>query len=363
MVFRRPQSTLRIYFFIFWAGLIFLPAVSSGDEAGATKLPFYSSNSIVAVVDGEPIKFDELKDAGIQQTLVRLYKQRDSILKQKILDRVIKNHPELGRIKVPRVDEKDVRKFYQNTPGVKEIGPFEQMAPEIRQFIKISLRQKYVDKIYQQAIGKGWVVNYLTPPNDFRVIAIVGSAALMFPPENDREKRQVFFLEYSDFQCPFCKRVQGAIAKLRKQYSRTVQFAYRHFPLPFHTEAGKMAEAAECARDQGRFWEMQSLLYKKELASINGSQASDLARQAGVRDLNSFQDCWAKRKYRQRVEDDVKEGASIGVQGTPSFIIGVYDPGKDAISGEMLSGALEEAKFVEVIEKFLKIAKNESDRE
>ena len=124
-----------------------------------------------------------------------------------------------------------------------------------------------------------------------------------------------------------------------------------------------MAEAAECARDQGRFWEMQSLLYKKELASINESQASELARQVGVRDLNSFQDCWDKRKYRQRVEDDVKEGGSIGVQGTPSFIIGIYDPGKDAISGEMLSGALQEAKFVKVIEKFLNIAKNESDRE
>ena len=224
-----------------------------------------------------------------------------------------------------------------------------------------SLRQKYTDKIYQQAIYKGWVVNYLVPPNDFHVVATVGSAALKFAPKKDQTKREVFFLEYSDFQCPVCKRVQGAITKLRKQYFQTVQFGYRHFPLPFHTEAGKMAEAAECARDQGKFWEMQGLLYQKELSSLSASQASELAFQAGVKNLNSFQDCFDNRKYQQRVQNDVDEGGSIGIQGTPTFVIGLYNPKTGAVSGEMLSGALKEAKFIKVIEKFLTIAKNENN--
>ncbi|NIP99362.1 MAG: thioredoxin domain-containing protein, partial [Nitrospinaceae bacterium] len=74
--------------------------------------------------------------------------------------------------------------------------------------------------------------------------------------------RKVFVLEYSDFQCPFCRRVQPTLKKLRKRYASKVQFGYRHFPLPFHKQAVRLAEAVECARDQGRFWEFQDILYR-----------------------------------------------------------------------------------------------------
>jgi protein-disulfide isomerase len=337
-------------------GFIIPPNISSGDESN--KSPVYSNNPIVAIVDGEAIKVDDLKNAGLQEMMVGLHKRQESILKKQIIDRVLISHPELKSIPERSLDEKSVRNFYDSTPGVKTMGPYEKVAPEIRQFLKATIRQSYVDRVYQEAVKKGWVKNYLTPPNDFNVVASVGTAALKF--EKGETQRTVFFLEYSDFQCPFCKRVQGAIDNLRAKYFKTVQFGYRHFPLPFHTQAGKMAEAAECARDQGRFWEMQSLLYQKELSSINNSVATKLAKEVGVKDIGTFNSCWENRKYQKRVENDIQEGGSIGIQGTPTFIIGVYDHETGAVSGEMMSGALEEAKFTQSIEKFLTIAKNDS---
>jgi len=337
-------------------GLSILPINSSGDEN--KNLPIYSNNPIVAVVDGEAIKVDDLKNAGLQEMMVGLHKRQEAILKQQIVDRVLKNHPELNKIPQPELGKESVRNFYDSTPGVKNMGPFEKVAPEIRQFLEATIRQSYVDRVHQEAVKNGWVKNYLTPPNDFNVVASIGTAALKFEP--GKKKRELFFLEYSDFQCPFCQRVQGAINNLRAKYFETVQFGYRHFPLPFHTQAGKMAEAAECARDQGRFWEMQSLLYQKALSSIDNSVATKLAKEVGVKDISSFNSCWKSRKYQKRVENDIQEGGSIGIQGTPTFIIGVYDPETGAVSGEMMSGALEEAKFTQTIEKFLTLAKNES---
>ena len=350
----QTHSILRMFFLMLAIGLVIQPINSSGDEN--KNHPVYSNNPIVAIVDGETIKIDDLKNAGLQEMMVGVHKRQEAILKQKILERVIQNHPELKSIPERELDEESVRTFYDSTPGVKTMGPYEKVAPEIRQFLKATIRKSYVDRVYQEAEKKGWVKSYLTPPNDFNVVASIGTAALRF--ETGKKKREVFFLEYSDFQCPFCKRVQGAIDNLRTKYFETVQFGYRHFPLPFHTQAGKMAEAAECARDQGRFWEMQSLLYQKELSSINKSVATNLAKEVGVKDIGSFNSCWENRKYQKRVENDIQEGGSIGIQGTPTFIIGVYDPDTGAVSGEMMSGALEEAKFTQSIEKFLTLAKN-----
>ena len=119
-----------------------------------------------------------------------------------------------------------------------------------------------------------------------------------------------------------------------------------------------MAEAVECARDQGRFWEFQSHLYNNSESSFNKNQLMKTARKVGVKDLKSFQTCWEGGKYQKRVLQDIEDGARIGIQGTPTFIIGLYNPGDGTVSGEMFSGAVLEEKFIDVIEKFLTLAKN-----
>jgi protein-disulfide isomerase len=180
--------------------------------------------------------------------------------------------------------------------------------------------------------------------------------------EDAKISRKVFLLEYSDFQCPFCKRVQSTLKKLRKNYSEKVQFGYRHFPLPFHKEATFLAEAVECARDQNKFWEMQSVLYDidDETFVLSEVELVKLAKKAGVKNLKDFQTCAQKRKYKSRVTEDIRAGARLGIQGTPTFILGIYDLENGTVSGEMFSGAVSNEKFVEVIEKYLSLSRAEA---
>lgn len=307
------------------------------------------------MVGSEPIWLDDLKNPSIHEAMVRLFEMQKSLLKQKIFQMLAKKHPEIIAEKLPEVTNKHLVRFYETTPGIKELGSFDQMEEDIRTYLEKIQKESYFERMYQKAIQRGWVVDYLKAPNDFRLVAQVGSAMPWFDEENGENFRQVYVLEFSDFQCPFCKRVQGTLTKLRKRYSNDVQFVYRHFPLPFHEQAKTLAEAVECARDQGRFWELQSLIYKSEPVELESDIVLDLAKQAGVKNLKAFKYCLEEGKYQERVSQDIQEGLKLGFQGTPTFIIGLHDAKSSTVTGEMFSGAVPEEKFVATIEKFISL--------
>lgn len=314
--------------------------------------PIYSNNPIVAEVDGEPIYLDDLKHVRIQEALNQLHEMQTRALKEKILDKLVEKHPELTTEQVPIVTEVEIKKFYDGNPGIKEMGSLKKVSSEIRDYLEKSFRQVHIEQQYQNAVRQGLAKVHLTPPNDFHLVAGVGTA-MLWAEENGSSNRRVFVLEYSDFQCPFCKRVQSTLENLRKTYSEEVQFGYRHFPLPFHKEAKVLAQAVECARDQNKFWELQELFYSNISDSANDAEIMKLAKLAGVKDIPAFELCWRKGKYNQRIQNDIREGVELGIQGTPTFILGAYDPESKTVSGKMFSGAVSEEKFVRVIEKFL----------
>lgn len=315
----------------------------------------YSNNPAVAVVDGEPIALDDLKNSKVQEAMVQLHEMQKEILRQKALAKLAKNHPELQKEKAPRVTQEDIVQFYNKTPGMKELGRLEQVEGEIRQYLEKVFKDSFYENQYQAAVEKGWIVDYFEPPNDFQLVARTGGAVLWLE-ENEENPRKVFLLEYSDFQCPFCKRVQATLNKLRQRYNEKVQFGYRHFPLPFHKEARDLAEAVECARDQGRFWELQASFYEAAPAVIHKSDVPKYAEEAGVKNMSAFQTCFKKGKYRNKVLQDLQEGFKLGIQGTPAFVIGVYNQKKSTITGEMFSGAVSEENFVRKIEKYISLS-------
>lgn len=328
-------------------------------EVFAGSTPVYSNNPIAAEVDGVPIYLDELKHIRIQEALKQLHEMQTRALKEKILDKLAEKHPGSFEVKPPKVTETEIKKFYDSNPGIKELGNLSQVSGEIRDYLEKSFQQVHVERQYQNAVKQGWVKVYLKPPNDFRLVAGVGTA-MVWAAEKGPSTRRVFVLEYSDFQCPFCKRVQSTLAKLRKKYYNEVQFGYRHFPLPFHKEAKSLSQAVECARDQNKFWQLQDLFYKNISSSASDNEILDLARLAGVENIREFESCWRDGKYAERVQNDIREGAELGIQGTPTFILGAYDPESRTVSGEMFSGAVSEEKFVSVIEKYLSSTRTEA---
>lgn len=143
----------------------------------------------------------------------------------------------------------------------------------------------------------------------------------------------VVIVEYSDFQCPFCSRAQPTIQQIESTYGDDVAIVYRHFPLSFHPEAQKSAEASECAAEQGKFWEMHDKLFEnQEILSIPNYKT--WATEIGI-DTAKFNDCLDSGKYAAKIQEDFNEGQQLGVRGTPGFFI----------NGKPLSGAQPFAAF------------------
>lgn len=148
----------------------------------------------------------------------------------------------------------------------------------------------------------------------------------------------VTMVEFTDYQCGFCRRFHVAtFPELRKKYIDTgkVRFLSRDLPLEMHSNAFRAAEAARCAGDQGRYWEMRDVL----ISNSNRLGPEDLAGYAQQLKLNipEFRACLDKGKYKDAIERDKTEAASLKIGGTPSFIIGRSTP--DGVEGEVVVGA------------------------
>jgi protein-disulfide isomerase len=137
---------------------------------------------------------------------------------------------------------------------------------------------------------------------------------------------KITLIEYSDFECPFCKTFAPTIKDLLTTYGDKIRLVYRHYPLPFHANAQKEAEASECVANIGgndAFWKFSDIIYERTTANGTGfalSQLGPAAAEVGV-DQQQFQSCLDSGKYEKLVKDAVTEGSAAGVQGTPSTFI------------------------------------------
>ncbi|MFY9532044.1 MAG: thioredoxin domain-containing protein [Candidatus Acidiferrales bacterium] len=157
----------------------------------------------------------------------------------------------------------------------------------------------------------------------------------------------IIIVEFSDFQCPFCRKVQPTLKNLLAKYEGKVSLAYRDFPLrEIHPEAQLVAESSRCAGEQGRFWEYHDLLFTSS-GRLNRDGLVELARSLNL-DEKQFDSCVSSGKYTTQIERDLQDGISAGVRGTPGFFI----------NGILLSGAQSEAKFERIIEAQLNAGKD-----
>ncbi|NIP99363.1 MAG: hypothetical protein GWM98_02230, partial [Nitrospinaceae bacterium] len=110
-----------------------LPGASGADPIQAKT---YTNNPVVAVVEGEPIMMEDLKNARIHDAMDQLHKMQVRALKEKVVESLAKKHPDFKLNDAPKVTPRDVANFYRNTPGVKELGTFAQMREEIRDYLQ-----------------------------------------------------------------------------------------------------------------------------------------------------------------------------------------------------------------------------------
>ncbi|MEO5331448.1 MAG: thioredoxin domain-containing protein [Magnetococcus sp. YQC-5] len=164
-------------------------------------------------------------------------------------------------------------------------------------------------------------------------------------------KAPVTIIEFSDFECPYCRRAQNVLKKVQETYGNKVRMVFRHYPLPFHAKAPKASEAAQCAADQGKFWPMHDVLFA-EKTSLEVPELKKQAKTLGL-EQEPFDTCLDSGKHAARVTADLTDGKKLGVTGTPTFFI----------NGIRLVGAQPFEKFKSVIDDELKTKEKEKEKE
>lgn len=211
--------------------------------------------------------------------------------------------------------------------------------------------QKDIQAIKDIASGK-------KPPLENVLISLDGSHSI------GEESAPVTVVEFADYQCPFCGRhAATTYGELLADYVKTgkVRYIYKDFPLErLHPFAFKAAEAAQCAGEQGRYWEMHDRLFKNQDALT----PSDLKAYGVALELDTvkYQQCLDSDKYATTIRSSLQEGQKYGVTGTPSFFFGTYDAEQSKVKAiSAFSGAQPYPNFQKAIDAILNPPKEDDE--
>jgi protein-disulfide isomerase len=193
------------------------------------------------------------------------------------------------------------------------------------------------------------------PPPEKKTVAAPDANS----PSKGNDKAKVVMEIFSDFQCPFCGKVEPTIAQVEKAYGDKIRIVWRHKPLPMHADAPLASEAAqEVYKQKGKeaFWKFHDTLFSKQGTpdGLKRPALESYAEQAGV-DMAKFRQALDSNAHKAFVESESKVADAAGINGTPAFVIGSIDKGQ--INGYFINGAQAFGKFKKVIEKALKEAK------
>jgi protein-disulfide isomerase len=162
----------------------------------------------------------------------------------------------------------------------------------------------------------------------------------------DLAKAKIALVEYSDYECPFCKSFHPTLQDVVKKYGTDVAWIYRYFPLSFHQNAEKEAEAAECVAQLGgntAFWNFSDKIYERTTSNGLGfalTALGPLAKEVGV-DQKKFQACLDSGKNAKLVADEQAGGEAAGISGTPGTIIITKDGKTDMVNGAQSLSTVE----------------------
>jgi protein-disulfide isomerase len=317
----------------------------SAAVAGPSQTP---PTSVVAVVNGKEITEQEVLDRVRGEMLkleAQMYQVRRNGTEELISEYLLEQAAQARGLtrdqllqqevdsKAGEVTDKEVEDFYAaNQARIRK--PLDEVRPQVQNYLQQNKLTEARRSYLKTLRDKAQVKLYLTPP-----IVDVSAEDAPFKGPVDAP---ITIVEFSDFQCSYCKRVLNVLNEVLERYPDKVKLAFRDFPIVnIHPHAQKAAEAAHCAAEQGKFWEFHDLLFEKQDA-IPTANFVDHAKALGL-EVTTFQACVDARKHQEKVERNYAAGVKAGVSGTPAFFI----------NGRLLSGAQPLEAFKAVIDEEL----------
>jgi protein-disulfide isomerase len=144
-------------------------------------------------------------------------------------------------------------------------------------------------------------------------------------PEKGNPNANVVILEFSDLQCPSCRRGEEVLEQLMLRYEGKIRLVYRHYPLSIHERARLYAQAAEAAHRQNKFWEMQALIFNEQNATPK--RLEEFAKSLGL-DVNQFKKDMNSPEVIRAIDEDLSLGQRLGVSSTPTYFLFVGGKGR-----------------------------------
>lgn len=331
-----------------------LTACSQEPAQAQASAQVQSADTVVAEVGSRKITLKEVEDRwqeadpGERQRVTQLlYQHRRNHLDRVIGDLLIEEAAaaagqsvdDYARAEVEKritpITDAEIASVYEANKDRVQGRSLDDLREQIREFIAGNRELQARAQLVEDLKAKGAAVRVLLDPPRLDVAAAAHS------PSKGPADAPITIIEFSDYQCPFCARVNPTLDQIMKEYAGKVRIVFRDFPLPIHAEAPKAAEAAHCAGEQGRFWEMHDRLFANQQA-LFVPQLKQYAVDLGL-DQEKFNACLDSGKHAATVQADVDAGRALGVNSTPMLYI----------NGRPVAGAQPFEYFKSVIDEEL----------
>ena len=238
--------------------------------------------------------------------------------------------------RIKPVTDADVAAFFQQNQNQMQGRGLQQMSPAIRRYLEEQSRGAAQQVLVAELRKAGPAVNILFSPPREEVAVAAEDPAL------GAANAPVTLVEFSDFQCPFCQRVAPTLKQLKATYGDKLRIVWKDFPLTsIHPEAFKAAEAGNCAREQGKFWEFHDRLFANQQA-LQPEALKEHAAAVGL-DAAAFSACLDTAKHSDRVQQQIATGSRLGINSTPAVFI----------NGRQITGAQPYEVFASIIDEEL----------
>ena len=255
-----------------------------------------------------------------------------------------------ARAKISDSEIKENLDKFKDYPQLKDKSEADRKKMIVDYLQKVKAQEAFEGILNEGVAKKQLEIQYPEPKEPVYKVSVLDTDPVKYGPGAKDVKPAgcsgnacaITVIEYSEFQCPFCERVQPAAKRILKEYQGKIRWIVRDFPLSFHNRAKPAAIAARCAKEQGKYWEMYDELFKNQRA-LGDADFKKYAQNIKL-DIKKYDDCVAKPgKIDEVIESNLRSGERLGVTGTPAFFI----------NGRRLSGALPYEEFKKVIDSEL----------
>ena len=313
-------------------------------------IPAFGEDQPLATVNGDPIFESDLEVSAqwrkLEQQMHGLRSQAlGSAIAAKLLEDEAKRREmtvqEFVEVEVePKIGSptnKEVSDFYNEQKD--KIGkPLKEVRDEIARVLRQQKATAHLNELVAALRTGSEIEIHLDPP---RLPVELAEARQRGPAD-----APVTIVEFSDFQCPFCRKVQPVLSELREEYQDRVRWVFKDLPLTdIHPEAVRAAQAARCAGEQDKFWEYRAKLFEQDL--FTDATYTEVAEVTEV-DPEPLMECLNSGKYQRPVAIEALEARNLGIEGTPAILV----------NGILLTGARAIESYRSIIEQELESSAN-----